>query len=100
MVAVGAILLLSGLGKLGLFDRSNRVVGRWAADSRCLGATVMNANGSFAAPNGNAGRWTLSGDRLTLSGPDSSTNLRLASTTSNSLTVIGEDGTRETLVRC
>jgi len=104
LLAVGAVLLLGGLKQMGVLDRmanaNSAVVGRWASDNRCMGATTLNANGSFIAPNGAAGRWTLSGDRLTLSGASGSTSLRVISTTRNSLTIQGQDGPPETLVRC
>lgn len=104
LAAVGAILLLSGLGRLGVFDRmggqSQAVVGRWASDRSCQGATVLNGNGSFVAPNGSTGRWTLRGNQLTLSGANGSSTLRLISTTRNTLVVQGAEGAPETLVRC
>lgn len=104
LVAVGGILLLSGLGKMGVFDQmggqSRAVVGRWASDQSCQGATVLNSNGSFVAPNGSTGRWTLRNSQLTLSGANGSTTLRLISTTRNTLVVQGAGGAPETLVRC
>ena len=55
------------------------LVGRWTEEEMndCAGAvTEFRTDGSFAFPWGDTGRWTLDGDRLTMTGNDNALTVR------------------------
>lgn len=45
-----------------------QLVGRWGDNGDCNFATVLNGDGSYTMPDGSAGRWSLDGDRMTMTG--------------------------------
>ena len=76
------------------------LVGRWALYSRCTDPIVLAADGSFTTPEGDRGQWSLSGDRITLSGPASTRSLRAVSIEANTFIATYDDGAQERMVRC
>ena len=54
------------------------LVGRWTEMDDCAeGATEFRADGTFLFPWGDSGRWTLDGDRLTMSSNTDTLRLRV-----------------------
>jgi hypothetical protein len=44
------------------------LVGRWSEDGDCTASIEFRSDGSFTFPWGDTSRWTLAGDRLTMTG--------------------------------
>lgn len=57
-----------GTPQTGAAPTREQLVGRWGDNGDCNFATVLNADGSYTMPDGSAGRWTLEGDRMTMTG--------------------------------
>lgn len=75
------------------------IVGRWTDDGNCGSAASFLADRSFIAGNGNAGRWMLSGDRLTLTGSDTLT-LQIVAIDRDTMNVVNPDGSLGRSTRC
>ena len=75
------------------------VVGRWTDSADCSVAASFLADGRFVAHNGNAGRWTLRGDRLTLT-DESTLTLQIVPIDQNRMNVVNPDGSLGRSTRC
>lgn len=84
----------------GVSQAQAALVGRWALDSSCSDPIVLAADGGFTTPEGDRGRWSLAGDRITLAGPASTASLRAENIEANAFVAVYDDGGRERMVRC
>jgi hypothetical protein len=75
------------------------LLGRWTDNDDCSDAVSFVRGGSFVAGNGSAGRWSLAGDRLTMSG-SSTMVVRIAAIDPNIMMVINPDGALGRSTRC
>lgn len=75
------------------------VEGRWTDNGDCSDAAAFDRAGGFAASDGGQGRWTLAGDRLTMSGR-STLVLRIVAIDPNIMIVINPDGQLGRSTRC
>lgn len=53
------------------------LVGRWADDGQCGNAFEFGSDGTVYLPDGSEAQWSLSGDTLTLSGPNGEQSARI-----------------------
>jgi hypothetical protein len=73
------------------------LVGRWTSDANC--GSVFNEDGTFTAVDGGRGLWSLSGDRLTLTG-SSTLVLQVVPIDANTMTLVNPDGSLVRATRC
>jgi hypothetical protein len=76
------------------------LVGRWGDNGDCTKDIVINADGAFRSYTGSAGRWTLEGNILTMSGDAGTVQLRVATAGENTLIIGQPDGSFGTSQRC
>jgi hypothetical protein len=76
------------------------LVGRWGDNGDCTRDIVFNADGSFASYTGGAGRWTLNGDRITITGSAGSFEVRAQRIGENQLMIQNADGSFGVSQRC
>ena len=74
-------------------------VGRWTDTDDCSNVTVLDADGSFIAPNGAIGNWDVRGSTLTLWGPGGSISWQV-SLNDNRITLTSPDGSQSQSTRC
>ena len=82
-------------------SRLNRdyLVGSWTDNGDCADAVAFNANGGFRASNGTVGNWSLSADRVTLTG-SSTLVLQMVPVSRDRVLVINPDGSLGKSTRC
>ncbi|HEV2865720.1 MAG TPA: hypothetical protein VGX37_04340 [Allosphingosinicella sp.] len=76
------------------------LVGRWSDDAECKQEIELRSDGTFRSFTGGEGNWALSGDVLTLTGPNGAFQLRLQSATPEALTTINDQGQVGRSIRC
>jgi hypothetical protein len=76
------------------------LVGRWGDNGDCTKDVVLSADGTFTSYAGGAGRWSLNGDRLVMSGADGVFELRISSVNESTLIVGNPDGSFGISQRC
>jgi hypothetical protein len=76
------------------------LVGRWGDNGDCSKDIVFNADGSFASYTGGSGRWTLNGDRMTMTGAAGTFEVRVAIANQNTLIIGNADGSYGLSQRC
>lgn len=77
----------------------NYLSGRWTDNGNCADAVAFEARGGFRASNGTVGNWTLSGDRVTLTG-SSTLVLQVVPVSRDRILVINADGSLGKSTRC
>jgi hypothetical protein len=78
---------------------SNYLVGRWTDIDDCSNNVAFVRGGNFVTSAGAEGRWSLAGDRLTMSGATTMT-VRIAAIDPNIMMVINPDGALGRSTRC
>lgn len=78
----------------------NFIIGTWSDSGDCSTAVAFGADGGYATADGLEGQWSLTGDRLTLSGEGGATNLTVIPIDRNTMEVVGEDGSHDRSTRC
>ena len=68
------------------------LVGRWGDNGDCSAVVTYNADGTFQMRDGSTGRWTLDGDRLTMSGERGEFGVQIAKGNENQLLIGQPDG--------
>lgn len=76
------------------------LVGRWGDNGDCNKDIFFNADGSFRSYTGGVGRWSLVGDRMTMSGAGGTYEVRVQVINQNQLRIINPDGSVGTSQRC
>lgn len=76
------------------------LVGRWGDNGDCTKDIVINADGSFSSYTGGAGRWTLDGDVMSMTGSAGTFQVRVAIVNGNTLMIGNPDGTYGMSQRC
>lgn len=75
------------------------MIGRWTDDGDCNDAVEFAEGGVFHTPEGAVGRWSLVGDRLTVSGAGTLT-MRIVPVDDDTIDVINADGGQGRSTRC
>ena len=68
------------------------LVGSWGDNGDCNAVITYNADGTFQMRDGSTGRWTLEGDRLTMSGERGDFAVQVAKGNDHQLLVGQPDG--------
>ena len=76
------------------------LVGRWGDNGDCARFVVFRADGAFLSYTGGEGRWSLSGDRLVMTGSKGSFTRRVERINRTSIRITNPDGTVGTSQRC
>ena len=76
------------------------LVGAWGDNGDCTATITYNADGSFRMADGSTGRWTLDGDRVTMSGQRGEFSVRVARGNDRQLLVGQPDGSFGLSQRC
>ncbi len=76
------------------------LLGRWGDNGDCTKDIVFNEDGSFLSYTGGAGRWSLNGDRMTMSGAGGTFEVRVTLANQNTLIITNPDGSIGTSQRC
>jgi hypothetical protein len=76
------------------------LVGRWGDNGDCTSVVTYNADGTFQMRDGSTGRWTLDGDRLTMSGERGDFGVQIAKGNENQLLIGQPDGCFGISQRC
>ncbi|MDQ8758157.1 hypothetical protein RCO27_18170 [Sphingosinicella sp. LHD-64] len=76
------------------------LVGRWGDNGDCMKDVAFRADGTFRTHLGGEGRWTLSGDRLVLTGENGDFPLRVRRGGPDQLIITNPDGSVGTSQRC
>lgn len=79
---------------------SATLVGRWGDNGDCTRDIRFAADGTFASYTGGVGRWSLSGDRITMSGAGGTFELQIELLDQNTLLIRNPDGSFGTSQRC
>jgi hypothetical protein len=75
------------------------LVGAWTDDGDCADAVRFIADGRFVLADGARGNWTLSGDRLTMSGRKV-VAVRIVPIDRDTIRVVNADGSLGSSTRC
>lgn len=78
----------------------NFLIGSWSDSGDCSTTVAFLADGGYATADGAEGQWSLTGDRLTLSGEAGATTLTIIPIDRDTMEVIGEDGSHDRSTRC
>src|SRR5262245_16191570 len=76
------------------------LVGRWGDNGDCSKDITFNADGSFTSYTGGSGRWTLNGDRMTMTGAAGAFEVRVSIANQNTLIIGNADGSYGLSQRC
>lgn len=95
----GAIWAGAGTEAGGVAVDRAYILGRWTDTGDCDNAVDFGPDGRFVAFDGTVGQWTISGDRLTISG-DPGLTLQIVPVDQNRITVINPDGSQGQSTRC
>jgi hypothetical protein len=76
------------------------MLGRWTGSGNCAEAVDFEADGTFATPEGIAGRWSMEGDRITLDEDDATTTVRVLAVDEDTIELRTEDGSSRRSTRC
>jgi len=76
------------------------LVGRWGDNGDCAKDIVFNADGTFTSYTGGSGRWTLNGDRMTMTGAAGTFEVRVSIANNNTLIIGNADGSYGLSQRC
>ncbi|MGQ0558285.1 MAG: hypothetical protein ACT4OE_01670 [Sphingosinicella sp.] len=76
------------------------IAGRWTDNNDCNQVTLLADDGTFVAPNGGRGNWTIDGTQLTLSGPGGTANFTVALSDPNTMQLISAEGQASQSTRC
>lgn len=76
------------------------LIGRWADDEACKEDITIRPNGTFVSYTGGAGRWSVDGDRLSLTGEQGTFSVRIQSIEDDIMTVLNSDGSIGRSRRC
>jgi len=76
------------------------LAGRWTDNGDCAAAVQFDLGGRFATHDGAAGRWTLNGDRLTMSGDSATLTIQIVPIDRNAMNVVNADGSLGRSTRC
>ena len=76
------------------------LIGSWSDQGDCTSTVAFTADGGYATADGSEGQWSLTGDRLTLSGEAGATTLTIIPIDRNTMEVIGQDGSHDRSTRC
>jgi hypothetical protein len=76
------------------------LVGRWGDNGDCTKDIVFAGDGTFRSYTGGEGRWSLNGDRMTMSGSGGVFEVRVQIVNSNVLLIQNADGSIGTSQRC
>lgn len=68
------------------------LVGSWGDNGDCNSMITYNTDGTFQMRDGSTGRWTLNGDRLTMSGERGDFGVQVAKNNDHQLLVGQPDG--------
>lgn len=90
----------SGTPQSGAPPTREQLVGRWGDNGDCNFATVLNADGSYTMPDGSAGRWTLDGDRMTMSGAGGAFTVQVSILNDHQLLIGNPNGSIGLSQRC
>ena len=74
------------------------VIGRWGPDATCSRVVEFHADGSVTPPEG--ARWTLTGNRLTMTLPGRPVVTTTLTRFGENMTAARRDGTTFTMFRC
>lgn len=85
-------------GGTGLTQAS--LAGRWTDNNDCNQVTLLAEDGTFVAPNGGRGNWTIEGTQLTLTGPGGTANFTVALSDPNTMQLISAEGQASQSTRC
>jgi hypothetical protein len=77
----------------------NYMVGRWTSEPNDNCGSAFNNDGTFTAPDGARGYWSLTGNQLTLTA-NSSLTVRVEAIDANTMTLLNPDGTLVRATRC
>jgi hypothetical protein len=78
----------------------NFLIGSWSDSGDCSTTVAFMADGGYATADGAEGRWSLTGETLTLSGEAGATTLTIIPIDRDTMEVIGEDGSHDRSTRC
>ncbi len=77
------------------------LIGRWGDNGDCTKDVVFHADGAFTSYTGGGGRWSLTGDRLVLTGPGGEYVMRVRwDADGERLIIANPDGSIGTSQRC
>lgn len=76
------------------------LVGRWGDNGDCTKDIVIAADGTFRSYTGGEGRWSLNGDRMTMTGSNGAFEVGVQIINSNTLLIQNADGSIGTSQRC
>lgn len=77
-----------------------QLVGRWGDNGDCSKDIVFAADGTFRSYTGGAGRWSLDGDVMTMTGANGAFQVRVSILNGNQLLIGNADGTVGISQRC
>jgi hypothetical protein len=78
---------------------SDFLIGRWTDDDNCSDAVEFAADGVFHTPDGSIGHWSLTGDRLTVTGAGTLT-MQIVPVDDDTINVINAQGGEGRSIRC
>lgn len=82
---------------------AQRLVGRWSESPDCASGFEFRSDGTFTvgeAGQAGSGRWTLAGDRLTLTGGNGSATVRLRQLDEQAMVAVDPEGRTARSIRC
>jgi hypothetical protein len=82
------------------FIEAAALVGRWGDNGDCARDIVFHPDGTFASYTGGTGRWSLSGDVMTMSGSGGTFQVRVQAVGADRLEIQNPDGSIGTSQRC
>ena len=77
-----------------------RLVGRWTDNGDCKQSAELRPDGSFVAPNGATGGWSVTGDELTFTGANGEFRLHLDEVGPDRIVSTNQEGQRGISTRC
>jgi hypothetical protein len=77
-----------------------QLVGLWGDNGNCSAPVMFIADGSYAMPDGSTGRWTIDGERVTMSGAGGVFTLQVTLLNDHQLLIGNPDGSIGLSQRC
>jgi hypothetical protein len=85
---------------LGPPPRPRQLLGRWGDNGDCSKDVIFRGDGTFRSYNGGQGNWRIAGERLTMTGPNGSFELRVRRLGRDRLRIVNPDGSVGVSQRC